>query len=364
MKKFIIFLALLGVPGWFMLAPTASAASTSGAQSAKKASASVKKQVSRPATRVKHKAAVKKTKYKKAAVKTKKTRKHRTSRRTHRARLPNYGITADGRLLLGSGMAFVIHQETGQTLYAKNADTPNAIASLTKLMTAMVVIDAALPLDEELTISVEDVDTLRHTTSRLGVGTTLTRREIMLLALMSSENRAAAALARTYPGGVQACLVAMNQKAQAMGLHRTRFADSTGLHSKNISTASELARLVEAAHKYPLIREMSTHTSYDLLLKGKRHTRSHAFINTNALVRAGEWDIGLSKTGYIREAGRCLVMQTRINEQPIIIVLLDAAGKYTRIGDAVRIKQWLERGDRPQIIAQPEEASRTAMGRL
>lgn len=243
-------------------------------------------------------------------------------------------------LQLASSKALIINQETGETLYAKNTDTPTPIASVTKLMTAMVVLDAGLPLDEYISVSEADIDTLKGTTSRLRVGTSLPRAEMLRLALMASENRAASALSRHYPGGLSAFIQAMNYKAYELGMLNTRFVDPTGLNSGNVSTAEDLVKLVRAAYAYEEIRQESTTVSQEVLINGNRNPMS--FINTNALVRKGDWVIGLSKTGYISEAGRCLVMQAEIGGQSLIIVLLDSAGKLTRIGDANRIRKWIE----------------------
>lgn len=243
-------------------------------------------------------------------------------------------------LQLGSSKALIINQETGEILYAKNTDTPTPIASVTKLMTAMVVLDAMLPMDEYITVSEEDIDRLKGTTSRLRVGTSLPRAEMLRLALMASENRAASALARHYPGGMKAFIQAMNYKAYGLGMHQSRFVDPTGLNSNNVSTAEDLVKLVSAAYEYEEIRQESTTASQAVSINGSRNPMN--FINTNALVRKGDWAIGLSKTGYISEAGRCLVMQAEVGGQPLIIVLLDSAGKMTRIGDANRIRKWIE----------------------
>ena len=246
-------------------------------------------------------------------------------------------------LKLGSAVALVIDQEDGQLLYAKNTDAVMPIASITKLMTAVVVLDAKLPLDEPITITRADVDTLKGTRSRLKLGVTLPRRELLRLALMASENRAAAALARTYPGGTAAFIAAMNQRARELGMRDTRFVDSTGLDPDNVSTALDLAMLVNTGYRYPLIRQFTTQDSHRVAVDSrKRRYRTVAFRNSNGLVRNGQWDIGLSKTGYINEAGRCLVMQARIATKPVIIVLLDSWGKFTRIADANRIKRWME----------------------
>jgi D-alanyl-D-alanine endopeptidase (penicillin-binding protein 7) len=243
-------------------------------------------------------------------------------------------------LLLKSSAVVVQDQSSGQVLFEKNSDAVLPIASITKLMTAMVVLDAQLPLNETLAIAHEDVDTLKGTRSRLKVGARLTREDMLLLALMASENRAASALSRHYPGGSAAFIEAMNHKAAAIGLKDTHFSDPTGLTAANVSSARDLTKMVAAASHYPLIRELST-TSDRTVWTGGRPVSFH---NTNALVRsaASGWEIAVSKTGYIREAGKCLVMQAWLNNKPIVIVLLDSWGKLTRIGDANRIKRWIE----------------------
>ncbi len=243
-----------------------------------------------------------------------------------------------GQLAVASGSALVIGQEGGELLYEKNANAVVPIASITKVMTAMVVLDSLPNLQAAITISDEDVDYLRGSRSRLGVGTVITRETALLLALMSSENRAANALGRHYPGGLPAFVGAMNRKAASLGMRNTRFEDPTGLSSNNVSTAHDLARMVAAAYGYPLIREFSTTPGVRAEVKG----RELGFHNTNQLVSSPTWEIGLSKTGYIQEAGKCLVMQARVADKPVVIVLLDSAGKQTRIGDANRIKRWME----------------------
>jgi D-alanyl-D-alanine endopeptidase (penicillin-binding protein 7) len=207
-------------------------------------------------------------------------------------------------------------------------------------MTAMVVLDAKLPMDTRITITKDDLDRLRGTSSRLQVGVTLTRRELLHLALMSSENRASSALARTYPGGRSACIAAMNRKARSLGLRNTSYADSTGLDGHNVSTAEDLAKIVRAANGYALIKEYTTCPSR--LQKTARNSHPLEYKNTNPLVRKSEWDIAVSKTGYINEAGRCLVMKARIAGRSVIIVLLNSQGKYSGVGDAARIKKWIE----------------------
>lgn len=240
---------------------------------------------------------------------------------------------------LGSAIALIYDEEGQRPVYSKNADAVVPIASITKLMTAMVVLDANLPLDEPISIESEDRDRLKGSRSRMKNGMTLTRGELLKLALMASENQAAAALARTYPGGTQVALAMMNAKARELGLTSTRFYDPTGLDSDNVSTARELVKIVMAAQSYELIQRYSTSHSHVVNVDGRRSLR---FSNTNPLVRSSSWEIGLSKTGYISEAGRCLVMQAKILQRPMVIVLLDSWGKRTRVGDANRIKQWME----------------------
>lgn len=246
-----------------------------------------------------------------------------------------------GNPALGSASVLVMDQHSGVPLLEKNAQVVVPIASISKLMTAMVVLDAGLNLNEVINISDEDVDYLKGTRSRLKVGSAMTRDTALLLALMSSENRAANALGRHYPGGLPAFVAAMNRKASALGMSHTRFEEPTGLSVNNVSTARDLARMVVAAHQYPKIREYST-------MAGARVDLGHRildFNNTNVLVKNPGWQIGLSKTGYISEAGRCLVMQTWVADKPVVMVLLDSDGKMTRVGDATRIKRWMESAD-------------------
>ena len=247
-----------------------------------------------------------------------------------------------GKLVLGSANALVYDPGSKQALYQKGADDITAIASVTKLMTAMVVLDANLPLDEPLDVDMGDLDMIKGSSSRLSLGVELPRREMLRLALMASENRAASALARHYPGGVPAFISAMNAKAAALRMTRTRFDDPTGLSPANVSTARDLARMVEAAADYPLIREFSVTPSH--VVEVQPTGRVLGFNNSNRLVQSSTWDIQLQKTGYIREAGRCLVMMVQIASKPVVIVLLDSVGKYTRLGDATRVKHWLETG--------------------
>jgi len=245
-----------------------------------------------------------------------------------------------GVLQLASSKALVINQNTGETIYAKNTNLPTPIASITKVMTAMVLLDAKQSLDEVIYVSDEDIDYLKGTGSRLAVGSGLTRNDMLQLALMASENRAASALAHSYPGGRYQFVKAMNAKALELGLISTHFVEPTGLDSENVSTAEDLAKMIQAAYQYPEIRLATTSPSHEVYLEGREYPVN--FNNTNGLVRGGEWQIGLSKTGFINEAGRCLVMQATIAGEPMIVVLLDSSGKSTRIGDANRIRKWME----------------------
>lgn len=240
---------------------------------------------------------------------------------------------------LFSSIALIYDEQSQTPLYTKNPDAVAPIASITKLMTAMVVLDASPDLSEAISVDVADQDSLKGTHSRLSVGTTFSRSEMLKLALMSSENRAAAALARSYPGGTVAAVAAMNAKARKLGMVNTVFYDGTGLNSNNVSTARDLVKMVAAARNYQLIHQYTTTATHSV--EGLRG-RELQYNNTNPLVKNASWEIGVSKTGYINEAGRCLVMQAQIRQRPVIIVLLDSAGKNTRIGDANRIKKWIE----------------------
>ena len=281
------------------------------------------------------------------AAKKKAPRIARQIKATHAVRAKSIQRAAsldDARHLALQSLAVLVQdQTTGAILFEKNSNSVLPIASITKLMTAMVVLDAKPDLTETLAIGEEDVDMLKGTRSRLKVGTHLAREEMLRLALMSSENRAASALSRHYPGGREAFVAAMNQKAQALGLVDTRFRDPTGLTAANVSSPRDLAKMVDAAHQYPLIREFSTTSEGEFNVAG----RPQQFHNTNTLVKNRTWEIGLSKTGYINEAGKCLVMQAWLNNKPTIIVLLDSSGKMTRIGDANRIKRWVESASLP-----------------
>jgi len=240
---------------------------------------------------------------------------------------------------LKSNAFYVLDESSSSVMLAKQADVPSPIASITKLMTALVVVEAAQPLDEMITVTPEDRgDTAKTSTSRLEFGTTLSRADLLHLALMSSENRAAHALGRTYPGGLSACVAAMNAKAKALGMTSAHFVEPTGLESDNVASPEDLAKLVRAASASEVIQQYSTDKSYTVPVR--RH--SVEFHNTDALVRNPTWNIVVQKTGYIAEAGRCLVMKTVFEGRSIIIVLLDSAGKYTRVADAQRVRRWLE----------------------
>jgi len=245
---------------------------------------------------------------------------------------------------LRSSSALLVDEQAGVTLLGRNVDEQHPIASLTKLMTAMVTLDKKLPLDETITISPADRDRLRGSASRLRIGVKLSRRDTLLAALAASDNRAADALARTYPGGRAAMLRAMNDKARRLGMHDTHFADPAGLDNDSMSTASDVAEMVAAAAKYRLIHQFTTTGEFSVT--DRRNGRHIDFINTNRLVRRSSWDINLSKTGYTDDAGNCLVMQAVIAARPVIIVLLNSWGKLSKYGDSVRIRNWLLKNER------------------
>ena len=245
---------------------------------------------------------------------------------------------ANDPLDLRSSVALVVDQDTQEILFRKNDQAVLPIASLTKLMTGLVMAEAKLPLHEMITIAQDDVDTEKGSSSRLAVGTTLSRGDLLHLALMSSENRAAHALGRTFPGGLNSFVARMNERAQTLGMRDTRYVEPTGLSSRNQSSANDLALLVGAAYKEPLLRELSTSPGREVDV-GRRTLQ---YNNTNRLVKNPEWDIGIQKTGYISEAGQCLVMQTKVAGRKLIMVFLDSAGKLSRIADAERVRRWLE----------------------
>lgn len=239
---------------------------------------------------------------------------------------------------LKSSVALVLDQDTKEVLLSKNDHAVLPIASITKLMTGLLIAEAQLPMDEIITITQDDVDTEKHSSSRLRVGTQLTRGEMLHLALMSSENRAAHALGRTYPGGLQHFVQLMNNKAKLLGMSETQYVEPTGLSSRNQSSAHDLATLVNVAHGNTLLRQLSTSPSHEVAV-GNRVLQ---FNNTNSLVKSDRWDIGLQKTGYISEAGRCLVMQAEVAGRKLIMVFLDSMGRYSRQGDAERVRHWVE----------------------
>ena len=274
------------------------------------------------------------------------TAKVRATKAAHVVELNN----DDGSPVLKSSGVLVLDPATGHTLYSKNADHSAPIASITKLMTAMVVVDAKLSLDEALQINNDDLDLVKNSRSRLPVGQYFRRDDLLRLALMASDNRAASALGRNYPGGLPAFVDAMNAKSRILGLSATHFVDSSGLAPGNVSNPADLGKLVAEASKYNLIREYSTTGAVDVTLPDSK--RKLSFVNTNALVRGSDWQIGLSKTGYISESGKCLVMQAMIANQPIVIVLLDSWGKLTRVADAQRIRKWLEKNP-AKLVASP-----------
>ncbi|WP_442947262.1 D-alanyl-D-alanine endopeptidase [Noviherbaspirillum sp.] len=251
-------------------------------------------------------------------------------------------------LALQSNVALVMDQNTSEVLFEKNSNVALPIASLTKLMTALVVVEARQDLEEMLEVTHDDIDREKNSGSRLRIGAQLTRANMLHIALMSSENRAASALGRHYPGGLPAFVSAMNAKAKALGMHTSRFVDSTGLSSGNVASANDLAKLVFAAYQHSIIRTYSTDPKYAV------DTGAHLvhYVNSNRLVMDDDWDIGLQKTGYISEAGRCLVMQARIENRPVVMIFLDSKGKYSRIADAARIRKWLESGIRQPLMTQ------------
>lgn len=251
---------------------------------------------------------------------------------------------------LSASVALVVDQDTNEVLFSKNVSAVLPIASITKLMTGLVIADAGLPMDEIITLTEDDVDTHKGSRSRLAVGTALTRGELMHLALMSSENRAANALGRTFPGGMNRFVSLMNSKARELGMLDTRFVDPTGLFSENRSSARDLATLVSAAYQRPILRDLSTSPGHQLSL-GRRTLQ---YNNSNQLIHNPEWEIGLQKTGYIAEAGRCLVMQVKVAGRKIIMVFLNAAGKINRMQDAESMRRWVEMQTIHSYFARPQ----------
>jgi D-alanyl-D-alanine endopeptidase (penicillin-binding protein 7) len=250
-------------------------------------------------------------------------------------------------LALRSSVAYVVDQNSMEPIFDKNSHAVVPIASITKLMTAMVVLDSKAPMNEQIEVTDEDRDYEKNTRSRLSVGSVLSREDMLHIALMASENRAAAALSRYFPGGRPAFMAAMNAKAKQLGMTDTHFENPTGLTSQNVSSARDLVKMVNAAYQYPMIRAFSTDHSYEVYT-GKR---TLAYNSTNALVRNPSWEIGLQKTGFINEAGECLVMQTRLHDRPVIMVLLDSAGKYSRFADAARLRTWIDNGGEQRVTS-------------
>ena len=359
MKYRIFFSVLLGLMVAFsglqpLEAEAAARTSTSSKQAAKKKPqqrAAAKKTVKAPVAK---KRVTKKTA---AARRSAKSAKRRGNKYAHtQPQTLSVQTDASGTLVLsGVGAYAVASQRTGQIIAGNRTSSTMPIASITKLMTAMVALDAQQSLDEMLTIEDEDVDRLKGSSSRLPVGTRLSRRDMLHLALMSSENRAASALARYYPGGRKAFVSAMNVKARLIGLTNTRFVDSTGLNPGNTSSPSDLVKMVRAGAGYDVIRSFSTDAGRYMRI-GSRLVH---YRNTNSLVREGEWTVELSKTGYIREAGHCVVMQTRIRGEPVIIVLMDAGSSGMRTLEARKVKHWLETtGGRERLLAMAQPVVR------
>ncbi|WP_409482705.1 D-alanyl-D-alanine endopeptidase [Noviherbaspirillum sp. ST 5-3] len=272
------------------------------------------------------------------------TRRHRVRPALHPKPVADLREIEDS-LDLRSNSVLVWDPATSQILFEKNSTSVQPIASISKLMTALVVVEAQQDMSEVIEVIADDIDRIKHTSSRLRIGSQLTRADMLHIALMSSENRAASALGRNYPGGLTAFVAAMNAKAKALGMHDTHYVEPTGLSSENVSSARDLAKLVVAAQAHPIIREYSTNRKYEVDPGGP----SLQYRNSNHLIANPNWDIILQKTGYISEAGRCLVMQTMIKGRSIVMVFLDAKGKFARAADAGRVRQWLEAAKVPQM---------------
>lgn len=318
------------------------ASKAQGAKNKPVATAKRNPQSSRPVSKAKAPASAKSNKNTSASVKQVRTERNLNASQARPVRasfgqMAGLHTTADA-LDLHSSVALVVDQDTHEILYRKNDHAVLPIASLTKLMTGLVIAESNLSMDEPIKITQADVDTEKGSSSRLAVGTVLSRGDLMHLSLMSSENRAANALGRTYPGGMSVFVERMNQRALSLGMKDTRYVEPTGLSSRNQSSASDLAVLVSAAYKEPSLREWSTSHGREVEV-GRRTLQ---YNNTNRLVKNPAWDIGLQKTGYISEAGRCLVMQTQVSGRKLIMVFLDSAGKFSRLGDAERVRNWLE----------------------
>ncbi|CAM8653406.1 DacC D-alanyl-D-alanine carboxypeptidase [Comamonadaceae bacterium] len=328
MKRILFQLSVAGVLVCSLLLPSGAVAAT------KSKKASVK------ATPTKTVASAKSIRQKKKVVKA--VRPAKVIAATPK---PSYGQLAglhgkQDALDLKSSVAFVVDQDTKEVLFSKNENAVLPIASITKLMTGVLISEARLSMEENIEITQADVDTEKGSSSRLRVGTELSRGELLHLALMASENRAAHALGRTFPGGLHHFVGLMNQKARLLGMSDTQYVEPTGLSSRNQSSAKDLATLVNYAYSDPTLRELSTSTGYQVEVGN----RTLQYNNTNRLVKNPAWDIGLQKTGYISEAGQCLVMQAKVAGRKLIMVFLDSAGKLTRIADAERVRKWVETG--------------------
>lgn len=348
LKKYMLYV----IAASFVLMPMSNVLAKTTTQ------ATPEKQVAKESKRKKYvvkKSTRKKVSYKKSTAKSRKAARERRRLAIAQQRAMDLGEDYDGSYTptLSSNVALVVNQDTGEIKYAKNAHRSASIASITKLMTAMVVLDAQQSMDEILYISEDDVDHIKNTRSRLPVGSSLTRGDMLQLALMSSENRAAYALSTNYPGGRGAFVKAMNAKALLLGLMHTRFAEPTGLMHQNRSTAEDLYMLAGAAYQYPEIRQATTTTEYEVYIDGNDFPSLYK--NTNKLVRSGEMAIGLSKTGFINEAGRCVVMQTEMAGEPVIVVLLDAAGSNKRTGDVNRLRKWFEYNNEHTMMADVDD---------
>ncbi|MBR7798773.1 D-alanyl-D-alanine endopeptidase [Undibacterium sp. FT137W] len=293
------------------------------------------------------KVSVKQGKRNKSIVVSKSTKSHKSRKSQLKHDIVDRPSTGDAvglkhsqdPLALASNVAFVVEQDSSKVLFEKNAEVSLPIASITKLMTSLVVVESKQDLDEMIEITTDDLDKEKGTGSRLAIGAKLSRADLLHIALMSSENRAASALGRNYPGGLSAFVAAMNAKAKQLGMNDTYYVDSSGLSSKNVASARDLVKLINAAYQHPLIREYSTDSHYVVNPKGKRLLE---YGTTNKLVEQSDWNIGLQKTGYIAEAGRCLVMQAIIEGRAVVMVFLDSKGKYSRLADAGRIKKWIQ----------------------
>jgi len=352
----------MAVAASFATAPAEAIAKTATTKSSKKAEKSAAAAPTKVSARGKSAVALKSAKVADAGdYAVRGSRRHRVSysmdTRSRRASVRSVAYQPVGQafglhdtpdsLALRSSVAYVVDQNTTETLFDKNSRAVVPIASISKLMMAMVVLDSKVPLTETIEVTDEDRDYEKNTGSRLSVGSELSREDMLHIALMASENRAAAALSRYYPNGRPGFIAAMNAKARSLGMVDTHFENSTGLTSQNVSTARDLVKMVNAAFQYPLIRKFSTDTSYDVFT-GKRNI---AYNSTNALIRNPTWDIGLQKTGFINEAGECLVMQATINNRPVVMVLLDSSGKYSRFADAGRLRGFLETAGEPHITS-------------